>query len=235
MFRKSSSLTVAVAAAALTAVPVVALTATATGAAAAQPAGYGPSDPFDDALMGDDGPVEPMKDQAKILRTDYGYRITGGQQNNHMTIRVVDGRLEIADTRTREWRSLARACRAVRVPVGVAATCRVPVATSVANPTLLEVHPRLGDDYVNGGSLSAVFEMAVLADEGRDVVYGGSGNDFINAAQDADQVHGGAGDDWMRGGEAGDVMSGSAGNDYMVGQDGTDVMDGGAGINRMFQ
>ncbi len=233
MSRTSSTLTVALAATALTVVPLVALTA--TGAVGDQPAGYGPSDPFDDALMGDTGPVEPMKNQAKILRTDYGYRITAGQQNSHMTIRVVDGRLRVADTGTQEWRSLSRACTAVRVQVGVAATCRVPGTTSAANPTLLEVHPRLGNDYVDGRSLSAVFEMAVLADEGRDVVYGGRGNDFVNAAQDADQVHGGAGNDWMRGGKAGDVMWGDAGNDYMVGQYGHDVMHGGTGKNRIFQ
>jgi Ca2+-binding RTX toxin-like protein len=110
----------------------------------------------------------------------------------------------------------------------------VPVATSATDPTLLEVHPRLGNDYVNGGSLPAVFELAVLADEGRDVVYGGSGNDFINAAQDADQVHGGAGNDWMRGGLAGDLMTGNSGNDYLVGQDGRDVIRGGTGEDRIF-
>jgi hypothetical protein len=176
-----------------------------------------------------------MKDQGKILRTDYGYRITAGQQDSHLTIEVVDGRLRIADTGTREWRSLSRACTAVRVSVGVAATCRVPVATSAADPTLLEVHPRLGDDYVDGRSLPAVFEMAVLADEGRDVVHAGSGNDFINAAQDADEVYGGPGNDWMRGGKAGDVMYGGTGDDYMVGQYGNDIIDGGAGENRIFQ
>ncbi len=230
---RCSSLTVAVAAGALTVVPLVALTA--TGAAGDQPAGYGPSDPFDDALMGDTGPVEPMKNQAKILRTDYGYRITAGQQDSHMTIRVVEGRLRIADTGTREWRSLSKACTALRVPVGVAATCRVPVSTSAADPTLLEVHPRLGDDHVNGRRLPAVFEMAVLADEGRDFVRGGDGDDFINAAQDSDRVHGGAGNDWMRGGKAGDTMWGGPGRDYMVGQYGHDAIEGGTGTNRIFQ
>jgi serralysin len=231
--RQVSSLTAAVAAAALTVLPVVAPT-TATRADAAQPAGYGPSDPFDDALMGDTGPVEPMKNQAKITRTRYGYRITAGQQNSHMTIRAVHRRLRIADTGTRQWKSLARACAAVRVPVGVAATCRVPASTRPANRTLLEVHPRLGNDYINGRGLPAVFEMAVLADRGRDAVYAGSGNDFINAAQDADRVRGGAGNDWMRGGEAGDVMDGDSGRDYMVGQYGRDVIRGGPGTDRIY-
>ena len=233
MSLQASSLTAAVAAAALTVLPMVALT-TATRADADQPAGYGPSDPFDDALMGDTGPVEPMKNQAKIKRTRYGYRITAGQQNSHMTIRVVGRRLWIADTGTRQWKSLARACRAVRVPVGVAARCRVPASTRPANPTLLEVHPRLGNDYINGRSLPAVFEMAVLADRGHDVVYAGSGNDFVNGAQNADRVSGGAGNDWMRGGKAGDVMVGNSGRDYMVGQYGPDIIRGGPGTDRIF-
>lgn len=233
MSRQVSSLTAAVAAAALTVLPMVALT-TATRADADQPAGYGPSDPFDDALMGDTGPVEPMKNQAKIKRTRYGYRITAGQQNSHMTIRAIDRRLRIADSGTRQWKSLARGCTAVRVPVGVAASCPVPASTRPANPTLLEVHPRLGNDYINGRSLPAVFEMAVLADRGRDVVYTGSGNDFINAAQNADRVRGGAGNDWMRGGDAGDVMKGDSGRDYMVGQYGSDVIRGGSGKDRIF-
>jgi serralysin len=231
--RHASSVTAALAAAALTVLPVVALT-TATRADADQPAGYGPSDPFDDALMGDTGPVEPMKNQAKITRTRYGYRITAGQQNSHMTIRVDHRRLRIIDTGTRQWKSLARACTRVRMPVGVAATCRVPASTRPANPTLLEVHPRLGNDYINGRSLPAVFELAVLADQGRDVVYAGAGNDFINAAQDAVRVHGGAGNDWMRGGKAGDVMEGNSGRDYMVGQTGRDVIRGGLGTDRVF-
>jgi serralysin len=231
--RQASGLTAAVAAAALTVLPMVGLT-TAVRADADQPAGYGPSDPFDDALMGDDGPVEPMKSQAKITRTRYGYRITAGQQNSHMTIRAVGRRLRIADTGTRQWKSLARACAAVRVRVGVAATCRVPASTRRANPTLLEVHPRLGNDYINGRSLPAVFEMAVLADAGRDIVYAGSGDDFINAAQNADRVRGGGGNEWMRGGKAGDVMRGNSGRDYMVGQYGRDVIRGGSGTDRIF-
>ncbi len=233
MPRQASSLTAAVAAAALTVLPMVSLS-TASRAVADQPAGYGPSDPFDDALMGDTGPVEPMKNLAKITRTRYGYRITAGQQDSHMTIRVVNRRLRIADTGTRKWKSLARACTAVRVSVGVAATCRVPASTRPANPTLLEVHPRLGNDYISGRSLPAVFEMAVLADRGRDVVHTGSGNDFINAAQNADRVRGGAGNDWMRGGKGGDVMEGNSGRDYLVGQDGPDLIRGGSGTDRVF-
>ena len=213
--------------------PITALT---TSASAAQPAGYGPSDPFDDALMGDTGPVEPMKNKAKIIRTKYGYRYTAGQQNSRLTISLTKtGLLRFRDTGTRGWKSLPGPCTARRVATGVSAVCKVPSTTSAANPTLLEIHPRLGDDYIDGRNLPAVFEMAVLADAGRDTVFTGNGNDFINAAQDADEAHGGAGNDWIRGGTGDDLLWGDAGDDYIVGQDGTDTIDGGTGTNRIFQ
>lgn len=233
MSRRPAHLAVAVAATTvLSLAPVLALTA--TSAVAGQPAGYGPSDPFDDALMGDDGPVEPMKDQARITRTVYGYRITLGQQDSHLTVTLADGKIRFHDSGTKSWKALPRACKAQSVAAGVAALCRVPIATSPANPTLLEVHPRLGDDYIDGRTLPAVYEMAVLADEGFDTVFTGSGNDFINAAQDDDEIHGGGGNDWMRGGIGDDHMWGDGGNDYLVGQDGRDTIDGGTGTNKIY-
>lgn len=225
----------ALAAAACALLTVAPMTALTPSAVADQPAGYGPSDPFEDALMGQYGPAEPMKDQAKIIRTIYGYRYTAGQQHSHLTISLTrTGRLRFRDTETKAWKSLPNACKARRVATGVAAACRVPRTTSAANPTLLEVHPRLGNDYVDGRTLPAVFEMAVLADAGRDTVFTGNGDDFINAAQDPDRAHGGAGNDWIRGGTGNDRLWGDAGNDYMVGQDGNDTVDGGTGTDRIF-
>ena len=207
-----------------------------SGAVAGQPAGYGPSDPFDDALMGEGGPAEPMKNLAKIVRTQYGYRYTAGQQASRLTIALTStGKLRFRDAGTRSWKSLPNACTAQRVSTGVAAVCRVPGTTSAADPTLLEVHPRLGNDYVDGRTLPAVFEMAVLADAGQDLVFTGKGNDFVNGAQDADRIHGGAGKDWIRGGKGNDRIWGDAGDDYLVGQDGRDAIDGGSGRDRIYQ
>lgn len=216
----------------LSAAPLVALTST---SAVAQPAGYGPSDPFDDALMGDTGPVESMKDQARIKRTEYGYLFIGGQQNNHLTVTLVNGRLRFADTATKSWKPMPSGCRTQAVSTGIAATCRVPGTTSAADPTLLEVHPRLGNDYVDARTLPAVFEMAALVDRGRDTVFGGSGNDFVNGAHDLDRIHGGAGNDWIRGGSGDDRIWGDEGNDYIVGQDGQDTIDGGGGTDRIYR
>lgn len=224
--------------AAITAAAAIALTAPMLtqlpAMSASQPSGYGPSAPFDDALMGEGGPAEPMKNLAKIVRTNYGYRLTAGQQNSRITVKLANGKLRFRDEGTGSWKSLPPSCRNVRSP-GVTARCAVPRWASRARPVLLEIHPRLGNDRVNGGTLPASFEMAVLADAGRDVVTLGAGNDFVNGAQDSDRVYGGAGNDWMRGGTHGDVMRGQGGNDYMVGQDGRDSIDGGAGTDRIYQ
>jgi serralysin len=216
----------------LTAAPVVALTAT---SADAQPAGYGPSDPFDDALMGDDGPLEPMKDQARINRTEYGYLLIAGQQNSHVTITLVHGGLRFKDTGTRAWRSLASGCKAETVATGVSALCQVPSSNSASDPSLIEVHPRLGNDFIDGRTLPATYELAVLADAGIDTVFTGSGNDFVNGANDLDRIHGGAGKDWIRGGRGNDRIWGDGGDDYIIGQDGADAIDGGTGANRIYR
>ena len=232
MSRRTRRLAAAAATTLLTTLPLVALTA--PEASAGQPAGFGPSDPFDDALMGNDGPVEPMKNQAKIERTRYGYLLIGGQQDNHVTITAAGDTLRFRDTHSGSWKSLASSCRAQRVSTGVAAVCRAPSTTSLRNPTLLEIHPRLGDDYIDGRNLPASFEMAALVDAGRDTVFGGHGNDFINGAMDVDRIHGGAGRDWIRGGGASDRIWGNTGADYIVGQDGADAISGGPGTDRIY-
>lgn len=223
----------AVAAAATALLSVAPVAPLATSASADQPAGYGPSDPFDSELMGDTGPVEPMKNQAKIVRTKHGYMITAGQQNSHLTISLANGKLRFHDTATREWRSLTNACQRRRVANGVAAECRIPSTNSPSNPTLLEVHPRLGSDYVDGRTLPATWEMAVLADAGRDKVFTGHGDDFVNGARDLDRMHGGAGRDWLRGGTGNDRIWGGDDSDYIVGQDGADRINGGGGKDRV--
>lgn len=231
MLRRTARLTLA---AAVCAIAPVASTFALTSAANAQPAGYGPSSPFIEALLPSHGPVEPMKNQSKIIRTASGYRLTSGQQNNHITVGTVNGKIRFRDTKTQSWKSLPSSCTKVKVKPGIAALCKIPSGTSTKNPALLEIHPRLGNDFVSGYSLSAAFEMAVLCDRGRDRVVGGAGDDFVNAAQDPDRVRGGAGNDWIRGGTGNDALWGDGGNDYMVGQDGSDFVSGGAGANRVY-
>ena len=207
-----------------------------TSASAGQPDGYGPRAPFDDALMGDDGPAEPMKDQSKIVRTKHGYRLTSGQQDNKIIVTLKnDRRLLVRDRATRSWKSLPKACTKKNANKGIRAVCRVPATYTKKKPMLLEIHPRLGDDLVDGRTMPKRIEMAVLADAGRDVVHTGAGNDFVNAAQDADWVHGNGGRDWIRGGKGNDRIFGGNGGDYLVGQDGRDTIRGGAGKDRIYQ
>jgi serralysin len=198
-----------------------------------QPEGYGPSKPFIDKIMPWHGPVEPMKDQARIDRTDYGYRYTTGQQDNHLTITEVTGGIQFSDTATKELKALPKGCEAGQVTVGVVVTCEVPATTSAVDPMLIEVHPRLGDDYVDGRTLSARFDMSVLGDAGAERIWTGAGNDFVNGAFDRDIVRGGDGNDWLRTGTENDDVYGGPGNDWLVGAEHHDRVFGRAGDDRV--
>jgi serralysin len=198
-----------------------------------QPEGYGPSKPFIDKIMPWHGPVEPMKNQARIDRTDYGYRYTTGQQNNRITITEAGGGIEFRDTATKEVKALPKDCQARKVKVGVAVTCEVSATISAADPMLIEVHPRLGDDWVDGRTLSARFDMSVLGDAGAERIWTGAGNDFVNGAFDRDIVRGGAGNDWIRTGTENDDVYGGSGNDWLVGAEHRDRVYGQAGADRV--
>ena len=217
---------------AVLAVPILAVVAPSTTAQAGQPLGYGPSDPFDDSIQPNDGPQESVRDEALIKRTKYGYRFIAAAQNSHLTITLTDGRLRFRDRRTPSWKSLPKACSRQRVSPGVAATCRVP---GDGHPTLLEVRPRLGNDYVDGRGLPAKFEMAVLSDAGRDTLFGGRGNDYLGGAMGRDRTHGGPGRDWIRGGDGRDRLRGGADGDLVLGLAGRDVIRGGSGRDRVVQ
>jgi hypothetical protein len=230
--RRLRPVTAALAALAVAIIPLVGTNTTAT---ADQPDGYGPSDPFDDSIMPDDGPQVSVRHQAMIVRTAYGYRFIGAEHNNHLKVTLVDGRLRFRDTHVPSWKSLPRACDNQRVSPGIAATCRVPDDHGPENATLIEVRPRLGNDRIDGRDLPATFEMAVLGDAGRDTLYGGKGNDYLGGATDNDRAYGRAGNDWMRGGSGRDRLLGGAGNDAIQGLSGKDFIRGGSGDDRTNQ
>ncbi len=202
----------------------------------------GPSWPYETVLNGQHT-VIPMKNQAMITRTKHGYLYRAGQQDSHLVITRVESGLRFRDSGTREWKSIPDACRRERVAAGVAAVCPVPSSIGLSNPMLLEVWPRLGDDFVDGSTLPGPFQMAVLADDGRDVVLLGAGHDFVNGAMKTDVVRGGAGDDWIRTGIGADDIAGGPGDDKLVGDDGrgivrgddgNDSVYGGAGDDRLY-
>ena len=87
-----------------------------------------------------------------------------------------------------------------------------------------------GRDVIYGGGGND----SVSAGEGDDTVYGGEGNDWLGGDAGSDTLDGGEGDDWLEGdwleADAGDdTLSGGEGDDVLVGGEGDDTLDGGDG------
>jgi hypothetical protein len=173
--------------------------------------------------------VVPLKDQAIVNPVPNGYLYRAGQQDSDLSMSVVDGRLQLLDRGTAEWKYLPPECRALTVSRGVGASCVIPSFFTEAAPMLIEVWPRLGNDVVDSSALSAAFDLSVLGDRGNDTAYLGAGNDFFNGAQDDDTVYGGDGRDWLRTGLGADFIDGQGGGDALLGVDDDDVIHGGAG------
>lgn len=200
---------------------------------------YGPPYDFPTELMGEgEGPdgtgVIPLKNKAMIDRTEHGYRYRSGQQDGHLVVTLTAEGLHFADSGTASFRSLGDGCSPRKASVGVAAVCAMPEGVTESQPLLLEIWPRLGNDYTDGSTLPATVAMAVLADAGNDVVRLGAGPDFANGAQDRDRIFGGGGNDWLRGGAGNDAVRGGAGADHIVSTDGSDTLFGGAGDDKLY-
>ena len=206
---------------------------TATGGAAPPGSNAGPPYNFVTELKGQLG-TPPLKNQAMLIKTKHGYRYWTGQQNNHVVVKRVSGGLRFADTRTDRFKRRTPACDRKPTRRGIAAVCRIPSDISVARPLLVEVWPRLGDDYLNSSSLSALFAVTMLGDKGRDVARFGAGPDFFNGFSSRDRVWGGGGNDWIRPGLGNDAVVAGAGNDDVVGREGFDALSGGSGQDRLW-
>lgn len=179
------------------------------------------------------GTVMPMKNLSRIVIDEWGYKYISGQQNSRLTITEDNGGLLYVDTGTAKWRDLPSTCEKRKVKQGISAWCAIP--DKFAGQTMfLEVWPRLGSDWIDGSGLSKTFRLWVLADKGRDRVWGGAGDDFTNGAQGLDHIWGGGGDDWLRGGLADDVVYGDDGADYLLGMDDSDEIDGGTGPDSIY-
>jgi serralysin len=171
--------------------------------------------------------------QVTLEVSRWGYRFRGGGVGNRMVVTEVGDRLRFADSAARSWRNLPGTCRKQRVRRGVAAVCSIPRRFSQGR-MFLEIWPRLGDDHVDGRTLSARYRMWVLTDAGDDRITLGRGADFANGAFDDDVVSGGAGNDWVRTGVGRNRVSGGAGDDEVAGGDGPDRISGGPGRDRLF-
>jgi len=181
-----------------------------------------------------DGEAIPLKDTGMLTRTEHGYRFWSGQQASHLVVTRVDGGLRVVDTGTKSFKKLSPACQRKKVRVGIAAVCRVPRSISVRSPLLVEVWPRLGNDYTDTSTLPATFAVTVLSDKGHDVARFGAGPDFFNGFSGRDRVRGGAGNDWIRAGLDNDTVQGGSGNDDIVTVEGRDTVRGGKGNDRLW-
>ena len=217
-------------------ITVVAATAFITGGnavAAPQPDAGPDTCSFTTELLGRN-PHLAMKNAARILKTDCGYRYRAGQQNSHLVITQVGNKLRFVDRRTDRIDALPATCTQIRGVRGIAAECPIPYGISVNNRLLVEVWPRLGHDFVDGSALSAQFSLTVLGDGGDDTALLGAGPDFFNGASGNDQVRGGAGDDWIRTGDQRDRVKAGPGKDHITGGYGTDTAVGGGGADRIY-
>ena len=110
-----------------------------------------------------------------------------------------------------------------------------------------------GDDYVNAG-IDAFSDYAnepfglfggiqdPNPNDGRDLVYGGLGNDTIITGDDADTIYGGVGadqilagidDDFVEGGDGNDTINAGHGSDTVYGGLGNDSINGGTGYPQL--
>ncbi|MDQ3484479.1 MAG: hypothetical protein M3445_03580 [Actinomycetota bacterium] len=161
-----------------------------------------------------DAKVSNIKDEAIIRMSRFGFVYIAGQQSSHLRITFVErlNSLRYRDTRTRRATAIPDRCHREQVKTGISVVCKIPPRFR-SESMFVQVWPRLGNDYVDGRTLPRGFRLWVLADAGRDVVYGGAGNDFVNGAKHDDRIYGGPGNDFLRSGPGNDLVRGGKGND----------------------
>lgn len=84
---------------------------------------------------------------------------------------------------------------------------------------------------LTGGATANVFDAATYT--GRLVIYGGDGDDTINAGSGNDLLLGEDGNDEINAGGGNDLLNGGKGNDVLNGNDANDVLRGGAGTDML--
>ena len=94
------------------------------------------------------------------------------------------------------------------------------------NDVLLGDAPSVADSYDR--AYPGDYTADVDANNNRDLLNGGDGNDAAYGGDDADTINGDAGDDSLYGGIDDDLMAGGAGADSLEGGQGRDTIDGGA-------
>ena len=83
----------------------------------------------------------------------------------------------------------------------------------------------VGSDMIFGGN----GDDTINAGAGNDLVCGGNGGGVVNGGLGDDTLDGGNGNDTLRGGDGNDLILGGGGNDILEGGNDNDIIDGGAG------
>lgn len=162
-----------------------------------------------------DAGVSDIGGKAIIRMSKWGYVYIAGQQHSHLRVKFIEKKnaLRFRDTGgTHTASKIAKKCKREKVKKGISVICVIPKRFD-QEKKFVQVWPRLGNDYVDGRTLPKQFRLWVLADAGRDVVYGGDGDDFVNGAFDNDRAYGGKGNDFLRGGPGVNHMVGGPGRD----------------------
>jgi Ca2+-binding RTX toxin-like protein len=83
-------------------------------------------------------------------------------------------------------------------------------------------------------AVSVKFGKAILGDQGRDDLRGGTRDDYLNGGGGQDKLSGGAGDDYLDGGGNSDQLFGNSGDDQLYGGAGNDELTGGGGHDHLY-
>jgi hypothetical protein len=169
-----------------------------------------------------------------LSKSKHGYLFRAGQQDTHLEVTLTSSGLRFEDSGTKEFRKLTNVCKEKKAGRGIAAVCPVPGNISQRQPLLIEVWPRLGNDYVDTSTLPAEYSVTVLGDKGQEEVHFGAGWDFFNGYSQRDKVWGGGGNDWFRPGLGNDLVVGGPGNDDVVAVEGHDTIRGSEGHDRIW-
>lgn len=102
------------------------------------------------------------------------------------------------------------------------------VQQSFSNIASVLVYGGDGDDTVK---LSGGIQFFADGGDGSDILYGSSGDDWLQDGYGRDTIVGGAGNDYIVGGFDADSLLGGPGNDVLLGEHGEDTLLGGSGTD----
>ncbi|MET8152753.1 calcium-binding protein [Actinoplanes sp. NPDC049668] len=122
---------------------------------------------------------------------------------------------------------------------GVGGVDRIFGDVSNAGATGGDVRREGGNDTIYGGDGNDYIEAnagpnTVYGQAGNDEIHGSAGADVVNAGSGHDSVWGYGGADRLSGNSGNDVVRGGPGNDHLYGQAGNDILHGEGGSDRIY-